>query len=120
MKTCVQLTVTILVAMFLSGCVNPCTVMTGARTPADFGNIKVYGTDNVPFEYDEIGFHCVVVDADQQTALRTFATQTQNMGADAILNFHIRPVYATGGFFFVMSDTSQYEVSGVAVKIKRP
>ena len=112
-----------LLAFALAGCVTPCTVLTATKTPPAFGNIKLYGTDNVPFEYEEIGVHSLFYSkVDLDGALNQYAEQVRNLGADAVLGFRVSHVVshqAILGFSLFWNDT-QYELSGVAVKIKRP
>ena len=114
-------------AVVLSGCAVQHTVPLATRTPTSFGNIKLYGTDNVPFEYEELASLSQAYDMDPYTeeeSLRLFAAKAQEVGADAILNFRMESLPGTGGFFFVASAigprTSYLSLSGTAVKIKRP
>ncbi len=103
------------------------TVPLVTRTPTVFGNVKVYGTGSVPFEYEELAslaqgysmWHFTL-----EESLARFAAKAQEVGADAILNFKMEVSPAAGGFFFVFSvigPTSSFvTLSGTAVKIKRP
>ena len=91
-------------------------IPTAGRATPDWGTLKVYATDNVPFEYEEIGFvaHAEYSDhngwLNEQALLNTFRDKVIRMGADALLNFR----YDTFGGDWAC------QVSGVAVKIKRP
>jgi hypothetical protein len=119
----------LLLAMALvSGCATQRAVPLGVRTPAVCGNVKLYGTDNVPFEYEEIAclaqsYDMTVHDLDE--CLRLFAAKAQELGADAVLGFRMQNESGTGGFLGVTwstigDSTSYLHLTGVAVKIKRP
>ena len=61
---------------------------------------------------------------DIPNAIAEFRKMAEQLGADAILNFRATNVHGTGGGGFVLvivgSDSTWIEISGVAVKIKRP
>jgi hypothetical protein len=117
-----------LVLLFSAGCITQRTVPLGARTPAACGNLKLYATDNVPFEYEEIA--CLAQSFDMfaygmDDCLRLFAAKAQELGADAILDFHMENGPGVGGVFGVtwsnLGDSTSYlHLTGVAVKIRRP
>jgi len=115
-------------ALLLSGCVSAQrAVPLAGRTPSYCGNIKLYGTDNVPFEYEEIASLAHGYDAfwfPLDDCLRQFAAQAQGLGADAVLNFKVEQHGGVGGFFLVISSLGQNAgylyLTGTAVKIKRP
>ncbi len=115
--------VSIAAMLMITGCITPCTVLTAGKTPPVFGNIKLYGTDNVPFEYEEIGVQSFIyINNDQEGALKTYADQVRGLGAEAVLNFRIRRVMFVQSFlgFGFIPNPTQFEMEGVAVKIKRP
>ena len=117
------ITFAVITAVFLAGCVVPCTIYTDSRTPPSFGTVKLYGTDNVPFEYREIAVHTVYINtSDQQEAVRIFAEQVRALDADAVLGFRMTPLLWQISFFGfnIIDDMSQYVLSGTVVKIKRP
>ena len=85
------------------------------------GNIKLYGTTNVPFEYEELSVVAIMYDGMTQDAcLSDFIATVQKLGADAVLNFSLDPTVDSEGFWLVIDDCSRIRVKGVAVKIKRP
>ena len=111
----------------LAGCITQRLVQVGARTPSSFGDIKVYGTANVPFEYEELAVLAQGTDMSvysEDESLKMFAEKALAVKADAILNFKIEVMPGVGGFFAVFSaigpGTSYMTLSGTAVKIKRP
>jgi hypothetical protein len=104
-----------------SGCRTVYVVPVAQRTPSTCGNIRLYGTDNVPFEYEELGvIGLTFEDASQDQCLQAFVSEAQKMGADAILGFRIEPVVFSGGFMLVVCNHSETRLTGVAVRIKRP
>ena len=110
-----------IVAVTLTGCKTVYKVPLGQRTPTECGNVKLYGTENVPFEYEEISTIALMYQhTPQDECLRQFVAEAQRLGADAVLNFMLEPVNDTGGFMFVGTAQNTTLVKGVAVKIKRP
>jgi len=115
-------------ATIVSGCVYAQrSFPLAGRTPSYCGNIKIYGTDNVPFEYEEIaslahGYDTFWFTPDD--CLRQFAAQAQGLGADAVLNFKLEQQAGVTGFILVgnlLGQNSGYlYLTGTAVKIKRP
>ena len=109
--------------IFVAGCRSVQTLPVAQRTPTQCGNIKLYGTDNVPFEYQELGVIGVTVTHQSlNDCLEAFAGEARKMDADAVLNFRVVPVQGTGGFMYVttISQDNRVCMTGVAVKIKRP
>jgi hypothetical protein len=92
------------------------SIPTAGRATPDWGTLKVFSTDNVPFEYEEIGFvTCSMwarhtVPPKEEDMLARFRDKAIRMGADAVLNFRYSSLYAD----------LLVELSGVAVKIKKP
>ena len=114
-------------AVVLSGCMTQRMVQVGARTPAAFGDIKVYGTTEVPFEFEEVAVLAQGYDMwtyTEEECFKMFAEKALAVKADAILNFKIEVVPGCGGFMFVTATigptTSFMTLSGTAVRIKRP
>lgn len=106
-----------------TGCATGRVVPVATRTPASFGHIKLYGTDNVPFEYEELGVIGQLYDKQfsMDQCLRMFAEEAEKLGADAILNFRVEPGEAYGGFILVLGDHyAHVTLTGVAVRIKKP
>lgn len=112
----------VVMVCLLTGCISVQTVSLAQRTPAACGGVKLYGTANVPFEYEEIGTVAIVhAGGTQEEWLREFTAEAQRLGADAVLNFMLEPVYHSGGFMLVVPHTDNtVVVKGVAVKVKRP
>jgi hypothetical protein len=112
------------ILVFGTSCVSKQAIVAGDRSGALYGNVKIYGTDNVPFEYEEVGvighvYHKNVYSKEQ--FMREFVAEAQQMGADAILDFKIEPVPVGGGVFVVVVTPGDFvRLTGVAVKIKRP
>ena len=115
-------------AAWLSGCASVERVVPlGAKTPSVFGNVKLYGTDNVPFEYEEIAAVSQTYSAfdyGYEDCLKLFAARVQQLGADAVLNFKVDQDETPKGFLLVVTVISPslgwLHLSGTAVKIKRP
>ena len=121
-----------LLVLLTAGCLCGCgsiksSIPVSVRTPAYCGNIKLYGTDNVPFEYEELGV-VALRETDFTTLedkLSAFVREAQKLGADAVVNFRVEPindivvvVFGFGGGAGPCKDS--YLLTGVAVKIKRP
>ena len=110
-----------IVAVTLTGCKTVYKVPLGQRTPTDCGNVKLYATAIVPFEFEEISTIALMYQhTPHDECLRQFVAEAQRLGADAVLNFMLEPVNETGGFLFVGTGQNTTLVKGVAVKIKRP
>lgn len=110
----------LVVALLVCGCQSRTVIVPTGRTSAPW-RIPVYATDNVPFEYEEIGFVSVIEHGSaQEKALSRFQKAVDQLGADAVLGFRLEYEIEVGGFWLVLSDTSYVKVTGVAVKIKRP
>jgi len=97
------------------------------RTPAYCGEMKLYGTDNVPFEYEELGVVAVFENdwTSVEDKMDKFISEAQKMGADAIVNFSIEPANDIVLVFFGFGGgagpcSCSYLIKGVAVKVKRP
>lgn len=131
MKTWIRMTarggmVSLLLATILlgaSGCITRYSTALGSRTPPACGNVKLYGTDNVPFEYEELSFLSQTYDQlySRDDALRSFATEAQSLGADAVLNFRLESEWIGDNWFgFTIAMAQQFKLTGVAVKIKKP
>ncbi len=102
------------------GCRSPQYVIPlGARSPAACGNIRLYATDNVPFEYEELGaiggLYHKVKSEDQR--LRAFVAEARKLGADAIVNFSQEPaIGALVIFGFGGDDPTVYtKMTGAAI-----
>lgn len=110
-------------SLCLTGCMNQCLVPVASRTPDYCGNVKLYGTDNVPFEYEELavlsqGYNLGAFTPEQ--AVQMFVADAQKVGADAIVSFKMEISSQAGGFWLVINVPKHLSLSGVAVKIKRP
>jgi hypothetical protein len=111
-------------AFGLTGCVNLYHVGVGAQTPPNIGKIKYYSTDNVPFEYEELGHISMMLIGScfgpqpLEMILRNFNSEVAKDGADAVLNFQID--YAFSSSWLIFPGAWNTQVSGTAVKIKRP
>lgn len=91
------------------------------RTPATCGNTKLFGTDNVSFEYEELGAVGILSYSHSvDECVRAIVSEAEKLGADAILNFRMQPLDHSEGFWLVVGHRGPVELSGVAVKIKRP
>lgn len=115
--------VLLMVSLCMGGCMTQCLVPVGARTPAYCGNVKLYGTDNVPFEYEEIAVLAHGYDLHHSTveeAVQAFVAEAQKVGADAVVSFKMEITAHSGGFVVVVPTPETLSLSGVAVKIKRP
>ena len=113
--------------MLLSGCAMQHTVPLATATPKSFGKIRLYGTENVPFEYEEIASLAQtrgLAFSSKEECLNVFAESAEELGADAILNFRMELLPSTLGFLVVFAritpDRCYLSLSGTAVKIKRP
>lgn len=114
--------------LMVSGCGTiKASVPVAVRTPVYCGSVKLYGTDNVPFEYEELGV--VALYAHESSSLEEkvtqFVNEAQKMGADAILNFRVEPVNDIVLVIFGFGGGAGpchggYRITGVAVEIKRP
>lgn len=108
-------------AVLLGGCQTVHVVPVAQRTPAFCGNVKLYGTDNVPFEYEELGIVSVSLShATTDEVLQLFVSEVQKLGADAALNVRFQSVNRTGGFFLVLTLPNDNLITGTAVKKTRP
>ena len=108
-------------ALLLAGCQSVQTLPVAQRTPSQCGDIKLYGTDNVPFEYEELGVIGIYVTyKSMEEALQVFMAEAQKMRADAVLNLRVQPGIGVGGFFLVITLPNKIYITGTAVKIKRP
>lgn len=115
-------------AVSLCGCSTvKSSVPVAIRTPAYCGNVKLYGTDNVPFEYEELGIVSLAAleHTTQEAKIEAFVNEARKMGADAIVNVTIEPandmvlvIFGFGGGG--SPHPNSYRLSGVAVKIRRP
>jgi len=93
------------------------------RTPAACGNIRLYGSYNVPFEFEEMGVVSVICyDVSENEMLSRFASEASKLGADAVLNFSIEQqsgLHVLFGFgLHHISDV--ITLRGTAVRIKKP
>ncbi len=111
-------------AALLTGCASTHTVPLGSRTANIYGGMQLYGTSNVPFAYEELGFITHTYHKDsykKDQAMRLFVEEAQKMGADAVVNFRFDILTGTGGFWLVLTEPKvYYNLTGVAVKITRP
>lgn len=116
-----------IVSAALTGCTHTYHVGMVSRTPSSMGNVKLYSTDCVPFEYEELGFVLVYADAGpgawfgpppQGFVLETFQKEVARTGADAVLNFRID--YISWSDWLLFPPGSGATASGTAVKILRP
>lgn len=87
----------------------------GSKAAPDWGPLKVFATDNVPFEYEEIGLvsasaHQASSARDESKLCAMLREKAISMGADAIINLR----------YEVYSMNVGAHMSGVAVKIKKP
>ncbi len=92
------------------------SISTGGRMSPDWAGLKLYATDNVPFEYEEIGFICVNEMSrdrkpDDKAMCAKFRDKALALGADAVVNFRMDD---DSDFCYV------FKLTGVAVKIKKP
>lgn len=115
----------VLMVCLLSGCAGTLSskLATGAAAKANY-DIQIYATDNVPFEYTELGIVRGMSWVDlghptEATYMDAVVKEAKSMGADAIINFHLSSTYNSGGFVLVVW-ANIVEAQGVAVKIKRP
>ena len=108
----------------LSGCVSAYNVGMAGKTPVSMGNVKLYSTDSVPFEYEELGFVSVRVDGSpfgpptQDYALGIFQREVAKTGADAVLNFRVEEAFWSSWLFFPGGSCAR--VFGTGVRIVRP
>ena len=109
----------------LSGCQSMdesvCVINLAQNTPRQCGNIKLYGSDSVPFEYEEIAaIGTYKTWADESEALEFFIKEAEKLKADAVINFRVQPGIGVGGLFLVITMPSKMHLTGTAVRIKRP
>ena len=118
-KSLAHITLLVLLGVFSCGCqtwIFEHSIPIADRATPEWGSLKVYATDNVPFEYEEIGFVTISYhtnrygEPNEKDMLSKFRDRALEMGADAVLNFR----YEALGLYYLT------HVSGVAVKIKRP
>lgn len=111
--------------IFLCGCsgIHMYKIATGSTPFQDYG-LPIYATENVPFEYEELGV--VRVDAwvcetypKEATYMTNLVRAAKELGADAIVRFKLENFGLSGGFMLVLSN-GHTVAEGVAVKIKRP
>lgn len=110
--TAARLAAALLIVAGLSACVSRGTVDLGHHgSSSSNAGVKIYGTDNVPFEYEEIAFHFRAYQSSNVGAATAhFCREVKQLDADAILNFRISP----------SPWRDDLRVEGVAVRIKRP
>ena len=120
-----RLILIVVIGLGMAACRSPQYVTPlGARTPAVCGTIRLYATDNVPFEYEELGaiggLYHKIKSPDQR--LQAFTAEARKLGADAIVNFSQEPMIGALVLFgFGGDDPTVYtRMTGVAVKIRRP
>jgi len=115
--------------LWLPACGRTISVGVGSRASADWGDLKVFSTDVVPFEFEELSYISVTRPAASKerhipNAMAEFRKMAEQLGADAILNLRVDNVMATGGGGFVLvvvpGESNWVMISGVAVRIKRP
>ena len=102
----------------LAGCAGTASYKfaTGPAAKVNYG-IEIYATDNVPFEYTELGIvRGVGCSAEtwptEQMYVEGMVKEAKALNADAVINVRLIP-FTTFSRVFV-------EAQGVAVKIKRP
>ena len=112
------------VVFLLSACetMHSFSIPSVEKTPAAFGDIPIYYSDIVPFEYEEIGI-VLVWGNNQENAIKEMASKAKSVGADAIINF--RATYGVGGLYIVVAwgggggtgtDINQRILQGLAVR----
>ena len=113
------------VGLLLTGCVGLETyrIATGP-TPFIKYDIPVYATDNVPFEYTELGIVRAVPWVlggwpTESVYMEAVVKEAKALGADAIIDFRVTPFTNQGGFMLIVW-SGVIDAQGVAVKIKRP
>ena len=127
MKRGIGTTALVVAFLAISGCVHSYHVGMGEKTPTALGQIKLYSTDNVPFEYQELSYVSCHVDGGvaelfrprpQDEVLSSFRDQVVKAGGDAVINFRMYASFHGGYLIFPGSYFTI--VSGTAVKIRRP
>ena len=96
---------------------------TGPTAKANYG-IEIYATDNVPFEYTELGIvrgeaEWAFAWPDEQMYMEGVIKEAKALNADAVINFHLNRHSNSSGFILVVGKCL-VDAEGVAVKIKRP
>ncbi len=119
-------TLAILILVVLSaGCagLNSYRLATG---PAPFHkfDLPIYATENVPFEYQELGIVRGVGWVshgwpDQTQCAEAMVNEAKQMGADAVIGVRVVPFTESSGFLIV-GCSGVVDIQGVAVKIIRP
>ena len=113
------------VAGLLAGCAGTASYKfaTGAAAKANYG-IEIYATDNVPFEYAELGI--VRGEAwltggwpDEKMYVEGIVKEAKALNADAVINYRESRFQVVEGFLLIIGH-HVVEAEGVAVKIKRP
>jgi len=87
MKSRIVNTVLVLgLLVIVCGCGTMTVVPLGSRTPTSCGRVQLYATDNVPFEFEELGFISLNnQERSQDVCLSQFCDQALELGADAVL-----------------------------------
>lgn len=128
MKKLLQLVFNLFLMIVFCGCATvKSSIPVAVRTPAYCGSVKLYGTENVPFEYEELGVVSLLSHdtTSLEEKISAFVGEAQKLGADAIVNFMAVQMNDDVGVILGFGYgggpcKNYYRLTGVAVKTKRP
>jgi len=125
MRVITRVLLCLVTVILVAGCagLNTYRVATGPD-PFHKYDLPIYATENVPFEYEELGIVRAVgwvynAWPDQSKCVEAMVKDAKSLGADAVIRVKILPFAWSDGFMLVLG-SGGVDVQGVAVKIKRP